>query len=58
MQKSMMELREAYGRGAFDPVISHRMPLEKGVEALRLLTERKAVGKVVVEVAPGNEIKK
>ena len=58
LEQSMTELREAYGRGAFDPVISHRMPLEKGVEALRLLTERKAVGKVVVEVAPGNEIKK
>ena len=32
------------------------MPLERGVEALRLLTERKAVGKVVVEVVPEKEI--
>jgi len=32
------------------------MPLERGVDALRLLTDRKAVGKVVVEVVPENEI--
>ena len=54
--QSMAELAAAYGRGAFNPEISHRMPLERGVEALRLLTERKAVGKVVVEVAPEKEI--
>ncbi len=54
--QSMAELAAAYGKGAFNPEISHRMPLERGVEALRLLTERKAVGKVVVEVAPEKEI--
>ena len=54
--QSMAELAAAYGKGAFNPEISHRMPLERGVEALRLLTERKAIGKVVVEVAPEKEI--
>ena len=54
--QSMKELAAAYGKGAFNPVISHRMPLERGVDALRLLTDRKAVGKVVVEVVPENEI--
>ena len=54
--QSMAELAAAYGKGAFNPEISHRMPLERGVEALRLLTERKAVGKVVVEVVPEKEI--
>ena len=54
--QSMAELAAAYGKGAFNPVTSHRMPLERGVEALRLLTERKAVGKVVVEVVPEKEI--
>ena len=54
--QSMTELAAAYGKGAFNPVISHRLPLERGVDALRLLTDRKAVGKVVVEVVPENEI--
>ena len=54
--QSMTELAAAYGKGAFKPVISHRLPLERGVDALRLLTDRKAVGKVVVEVLPENEI--
>jgi hypothetical protein len=30
--------------------VSHRLPLERSVEAIRLLTDRKAVGKVVVTV--------
>ena len=54
--QSMTELAAAYGKGAFNPAISHRLPLERGVDALRLLTDRKAVGKVVVEVVPENEI--
>ena len=54
--QSMTELAADYGKGAFNPVISHRMPLERGVDALRLLTDRKAVGKVVVEVVRENEI--
>jgi NADPH:quinone reductase-like Zn-dependent oxidoreductase len=37
-----------YEAGKLRPCISHRLPLEKSVEAIRLLTERRAYGKVVV----------
>jgi NADPH:quinone reductase len=36
--------------GAIDPVIGHRLGLDDGAEALRLIDERQAVGKVVVQV--------
>jgi len=52
VQRSMAELGEFYGQGHLHPIISHRLPLDQGVEALRLLTERRAIGKVVVDVAP------
>ena len=51
LERSMAELREFYAQGHLRPMISHRLPLEQGVEALRLLTERRAFGKVVVDVA-------
>jgi NADPH2:quinone reductase len=41
-----------YGEGKLKPHVTHRLPLEQGVEALGLLTERRAHGKVVVEL-PG-----
>jgi NADPH2:quinone reductase len=37
-----------YGEGALKPLVTHRLPLARGVEAIRLLTDRKAHGKVVV----------
>ena len=37
-----------YGEGTLRPLISERMPLERTVEAIRLLTDRKAHGKIVV----------
>ncbi len=52
VQRSMAELGEFYGQGHLHPIISHRLPLEQGVEALRLLTERRAFGKVVLDIAP------
>jgi NADPH2:quinone reductase len=52
VKRSMVELGEFYGQGYLHPIISHRLPLDQGVEALRLLTERRAFGKVVVDVAP------
>jgi NADPH2:quinone reductase len=55
LARSMDELAGYYANGALHPVISHRLPLERGVEALRLLTERRAIGKVVVDVAPEEE---
>jgi NADPH:quinone reductase len=33
-------------------VITHRLPLERAVEGIRLLTDRQAHGKIVVELEP------
>jgi NADPH:quinone reductase len=53
LERSMQALAAAWAAGHLRPEISHRLPLERGVEALELLTGRKAFGKVVVEVRPG-----
>jgi len=34
--------------GQLAPYISHRLPLSRSIEAIRLLTDRTAAGKVVV----------
>src|SRR5213594_3512490 len=46
--RSVEELVGWYGEGKLRPCITHRVPLERSVEAIRLLTDRKAHGKVVV----------
>jgi len=48
LRRSVDELLQWYEAGKLRPCISHRLPLEKSVEAIRLLTERRAYGKVVV----------
>ena len=48
LRRSVDELLQWYAAGQLKPCISHRLPLEKSVEAIRLLTDRKAHGKVVV----------
>ena len=48
LQRSVEELLHWYGEGRLRPLISHRLPLERSVEAIRLLTDRTAHGKVVV----------
>ena len=48
LRRSVDELLQWYEAGKLRPCISHRLPLEKSVEAIRLLTERRAHGKVVV----------
>ena len=48
----MEELLQWYGEGKLRPLVTHRLPLEQSVEAIRLLTDRKAHGKVVVLVEP------
>jgi NADPH2:quinone reductase len=48
LQRSVDELMRWYGEGKLRPLISERMPLERTVEAIRLLTDRKAHGKIVV----------
>jgi NADPH2:quinone reductase len=53
LQASVEELLRWYGAGRLKPLITHRLPLERGVEALQLLTGRRSLGKVVVELEPG-----
>ena len=48
LHRSVDELLRWYEEGKLRPCISHRLPLERSVEAIRLLTDRKAHGKVVV----------
>ena len=51
LQRSMADLLAWYGGGRLKPLISARYPLERAVEALKSLTDRRAIGKVVVCVA-------
>jgi NADPH2:quinone reductase len=45
---SLSEVMDWYAAGRLKPHISHVLPLERAEEALALLSERKATGKVVV----------
>jgi len=48
LARTVVELLEWYREGKLRPCITHRLPLERSVEAIRLLTERKAHGKIIV----------
>jgi NADPH2:quinone reductase len=48
LRRSVDELCRWYGEGKLRPCVTHRLPLEKSVEAIRLLTDRRAHGKVVI----------
>jgi NADPH:quinone reductase len=48
LRRSVDELMRWYAEGRLRPLVSHRLPLERTVEAIRLLTDRKAHGKIVV----------
>lgn len=50
LRRSVEELVRWYGEGQLRPYVLHRLPLERSVEAIRLLTDRKAHGKIVVVV--------
>jgi NADPH:quinone reductase len=52
LRRSVEELVRWHGEGKLRPLVTHRLPLERSVEAIRLLTERKAHGKVVVVIGP------
>lgn len=52
IRRSVEALLAWYREGKLKPCISHRLPLEKTVEAITLLTARKAHGKVVVLPGP------
>ena len=47
-RRSVDELLAWYGQGKLHPLVTHRLPLEESVEGIRLLTGRKAHGKIVV----------
>lgn len=48
LERSVQALLGWYASGALKPLVTHRLPLERGAEAIRLLTDRKAHGKIVV----------
>jgi NADPH2:quinone reductase len=48
LRRSVDELIAWYDAGKLAPLVTHRLPLEKTVDAIRLLTDRKAHGKIVV----------
>jgi NADPH2:quinone reductase len=48
LRRSVDELLDWYGAGKLRPCVTHRLPLERTAEAIRLLTDRKAHGKVIV----------
>jgi len=48
LRRSVEALLAWYAEGRLKPCISHRLPLERSVEAIKLLTDRRAHGKIVV----------
>jgi NADPH2:quinone reductase len=48
LSASVEDLMRWYGEGRLRPCVTHRLPLARSVEAIRLLTDRRAHGKVVV----------
>ena len=48
LRQSVDELFRWYEEGKLHPLITHRLPLERTVDAIKLLTGRQAFGKVVV----------
>jgi NADPH:quinone reductase len=48
LRQTVEELLRWYAAGQLKPCVTHRLPLERGAEAIRLLTDRKAHGKIVV----------
>jgi NADPH:quinone reductase len=48
LRRTVEELMQWYAKGMLKPYVTHRLPLERGAAAIRLLTDRKAYGKIVV----------
>jgi NADPH2:quinone reductase len=48
LRQSVEELCQWYEAGTVKPCVTQCLPLERSIEAIRLLTDRKAYGKVVV----------
>lgn len=49
-QQNMMELAQWFATGKLRPHIGHRFPLDQAAEAMNVLAERKAMGKVVITI--------
>ena len=45
------ELPKLAAQGVMRPHISHRFPLDRVADAMRVLIDRQAIGKVVIEIA-------
>ncbi len=48
LEHSVAALLAWYAEGRLRPLVTHELPLARGVEALRLLTGRRAHGRVLV----------
>lgn len=48
LQVSMEALLRWYAEGKLKPLVTHRLPLERGAEAIELLTQRRAHGRILV----------
>src|SRR5215468_4020927 len=53
LRRSVEALLVWYREGKLRPCVTHRLPLERTVEAIKLLTDRKAAGKIVVLLSGG-----
>ncbi len=54
LSRTMEDLTRWYGEGRLRPLVSDRFPLERTVDAIRVLTGRRARGKVAVTVDSGD----
>lgn len=52
-EKNFQELLDMYAQGKLHPLVTRSFPLEAYVEAFNLFTQRKAMGKVIVEIKAG-----
>ena len=48
LQTSVVSLLQWYADGLLKPLVTHQLPLERGVEAVQLLTHRRAHGRILV----------
>jgi NADPH:quinone reductase-like Zn-dependent oxidoreductase len=49
LERDTTELMEWFNSGQISPLISASFPLERGAEALEMVEERRAIGKVIIE---------
>jgi NADPH2:quinone reductase len=52
-RENMDELYRWHAEGRLKPLVSERFPLERGAEAIRWMMDRKALGKIVIDMGLG-----